>query len=245
MKLSSKRIRQFYDRFHRRQESKVVDFMTKNRHCFLKSRLTYQKGKVLLVGCGSGDEMSILAKNHQAVGMDISPVAIYKSKKKYPHFKYVLGDAQKMPFKKSEFDCLVCSEVIEHLADEAKFLKEAHRVLKPKGRLILTTPNWFSWYGLARKIGESLFKRPFTSAEQPIDHWYTYWSLRKKTKAYFLKDWCGLWFFPPFGRGKYLLSDSITYPLVRIFHPFNIFLRRKVPWFGHLLFFDLLKKGKK
>jgi len=241
----SKTVKNFYNHFHNRKESKVVNLMFQNRYRLLRSLLKNQKGKILVVGCGSRDEMSILNKGCQGVAFDISEVAIKKSKIKYPQFRYVVGNAMKMPFKKEEFDCLICSEVIEHLPDDEKFLKEAHRILKPGGRLILTTPNWISWYGVARKIGETLFRKPFTSGNQPIDNWYTYWSLKRKTDKYFvLLNRYGLWFFPPFGRGKYMIPEFIIYPLVKFLNPFNILLRGILPIFGHCHVFSLRKKSR-
>jgi ubiquinone/menaquinone biosynthesis C-methylase UbiE len=238
------KISQFYNNFHKKKEHKVVDFMTQNRYEFLRSLLKNQTGKVLVVGCGSRDEMSILNDKCEGTGLDISKVAVEKSKKNYPRFRYIVGDAQNMPFGQERFDCIVCSEVIEHLPDDEKFLEEAYRVLKPQGRLIITAPNWISWYGLARKLGEALLRRPLTSGDQPIDHWYTYWSLKRKTDQYFtMIDKWGLWFFPPFGKGKWMIPELIAYPLVRLLNPLNTLLRGIFPIFGHCLAFELTKQG--
>lgn len=242
--MKRKEVKQFYDCFHQRKPNRVVRLMFWNRYYFLRSLLENQRGKVLVVGCGSDDEMSIVNDRCQGVGIDISKVAIEKSKQKYPRFKYLVADAMKMPFKKGEFDCLVCSEVIEHLPNEMRFLKEAFRVLKPGGRLIITTPNWLNWYGLARWLGEAILKKPLTAADQPIDHWYTYWSLKEKVDRWFFleKRW-GLWFFPPFGKGRYTLPDFLTYPLVKLFNPVNKLLRPLLPIWGHSLVFDLRRRS--
>ncbi len=54
----------------------------------------------------------------------------------------VLADAcAPLPFRTGSFDALVCMEGIEHFEDQTGFLRECARVLKPGGRLVLTTPN--------------------------------------------------------------------------------------------------------
>lgn len=244
--MSDKKIQDFYNEFHERKEHKVVDFMNDNRYFFLKRLLMDKNGKVLVVGCGSRDEMSILNNKCIGFGVDISKNAVKKSKKKYPHYSYQVADAQNLPFKDNMFDCVVCSEVIEHLPNDGLFVNEASRILKPNGILILTTPNWISWYGLARVIGERIFRKPFTSGDQPIDHWYTYSSLRNKVTSKFrlLQRW-GLWFFPPFGKGKYMIPEILIYPVVRLLHPINVFLRKPLFYFGHMLAFELVNIKKK
>jgi SAM-dependent methyltransferase len=62
----------------------------------------------------------------------------------FPHggMQGVLADACAcLPFQDASFDALVCMEGIEHFEDQTGFLRECARVLKPGGRLVLTTPN--------------------------------------------------------------------------------------------------------
>ena len=234
----------FYNHFHHRQEPAVVDFLNNQRYLFLKKKMASQKGNVLVVGCGSKNEMDCLNNQCDGVGLDISEVAIKKCRQRYPNSSFVVGDAQALPFSGEKFDCLVCSEVIEHLPNDEKFIIEAFRVLKPRGRLLITTPNWISFFGLARKTGEWLLKRPLTMGDQPIDHWSTYWSLKKKILPKFdLIDCQGIWYFPPFGRGRYYLPDRPTMALVKIFNPLSIALGSVIPHFGTILCFDLRKRS--
>lgn len=61
---------------------------------------------------------------------------------------------QGLPYPDASCDIVWCAEVIEHLHDPRKFLREVERVMKPGGAAILTTPNsnwWF--YGVARLWG--------------------------------------------------------------------------------------------
>jgi ubiquinone/menaquinone biosynthesis C-methylase UbiE len=64
----------------------------------------------------------------------------FKLNKKQFHFKTVDAN-QTLPYKQHFFDLIVSSETIEHLKNPHHFLSELHRILKPNGTIILTTPN--------------------------------------------------------------------------------------------------------
>jgi SAM-dependent methyltransferase len=62
----------------------------------------------------------------------------------FPHagMRGVIADAcERLPFREASFDAVVCMEGIEHFEDQTGFLRECARVLRPGGRLVLTTPN--------------------------------------------------------------------------------------------------------
>lgn len=53
------------------------------------------------------------------------------------------GDVTRLPFEDNTFDCIVTSEVLEHIQDDVTAIHEFHRVLKPGGTLAATVPTWF------------------------------------------------------------------------------------------------------
>jgi SAM-dependent methyltransferase len=55
----------------------------------------------------------------------------------------VRGDATRLPFADATFDCIVTSEVLEHIDDDVSALNELVRVLRPGGVLAATVPSWF------------------------------------------------------------------------------------------------------
>ena len=55
----------------------------------------------------------------------------------------LLGDATRLPFPDNTFDCVVTSEVLEHIQNDVAAIAELHRVLKPGGTLGVTVPTWW------------------------------------------------------------------------------------------------------
>ena len=236
--MTDKSVKKFYEKYHSDGiDNPVADFMQKERCQILRNFLKNENGNILVVGCGSWQEMSIINDEAKATGIDISKVAVEKVKKQFPQFSLKVADATDLPFEDKEFDCVVCSEVIEHIENRDKAFSEINRVLKKGGTFVITTPNWWSWYGLARLIAEKLFSKPFTSGDQPIDNWSNPVSLRNELyKANFsviLKR--GIWYYPPFGKGKKQLPHQITLPIVKLFYPLDYFLGNILPWFGHMI----------
>ncbi len=104
----------------------------------------YSKSLVLDIASGIGYGAKILSKNAKKVmGVDIDKKTVYLANKRYGsnNVEFIWGDAQKIPLSKKSVDNAVTIETIEHLKNPKKFVKELYRVLKPKGFVILSTPN--------------------------------------------------------------------------------------------------------
>lgn len=103
--------------------------------------------RVLDLGCGNGRLYSALKdKNVRYVGIDSSAKLIEIAKTKYQgeNLKFLVVEALSLPFSENSFDKVFSIAVLHHIpSDEFRleFLKEAGRILKSKGLLILTVWN--------------------------------------------------------------------------------------------------------
>jgi SAM-dependent methyltransferase len=95
---------------------------------------------ILDLGCGVGDYTKAVCEiSKNTIGMDLSVSA---AKTKLPDVDFRAHDLNNpLPFSNNLFDSLVSINLIEHLYDEQLFLDECARVLKPGGKMALTTAN--------------------------------------------------------------------------------------------------------
>jgi SAM-dependent methyltransferase len=96
--------------------------------------------RILDLGCGEGTRLNWLTK--KGTGVDINGKAISLAKKKYPGHNFLIGDLSKLPFSKGSFDLVYSAYVFEHLKKPEKAFKEAVKVLKKRGRLVIVAPNY-------------------------------------------------------------------------------------------------------
>ena len=121
---------------------------------------------VLDVGCGTGPVITLLHDKYpekRYVGLDLTPAMIEVAQAKgLPNAEFVVGDAENLPFEDASFDAVLCSNSFHHYPNPEAFLREAHRVLRPGGKLILrdyTSNDFVVWLmntfelPLARLIG--------------------------------------------------------------------------------------------
>lgn len=98
-------------------------------------------GKVLDVGCGQGVILSRLkSEGRELYGFDVAPAAARIAKTMNKGGNFFAADAQNMSLKSNTFDCIVCTEVIEHVEGDS-VVRECYRVLKPNGVALFTAPN--------------------------------------------------------------------------------------------------------
>jgi 2-polyprenyl-3-methyl-5-hydroxy-6-metoxy-1,4-benzoquinol methylase len=102
-----------------------------------------ENANILEIGTGAGRGVEVLsAKAKHYTGIDKNTPLLAELKKNYPNYEFI--DMFIPPLKgiaNDSVDVIVTFQVIEHIEDDHLFLQEAHRVLKPGGKLFLTTPN--------------------------------------------------------------------------------------------------------
>ena len=97
--------------------------------------------RVLDLGCGNGRLYELLRKKSaDYYGVDASEKLIAIAKQRYPNAKFRVADALNLPFLDNFFDKIISIAVLHHIPSQElrlQFLKEANRVLKPKGLFFL------------------------------------------------------------------------------------------------------------
>ena len=96
--------------------------------------------RVLDLGCGDGALTGVLAgAGASVVGVDVAESALARARSKHPQLTFAVTPIDgPLPYDDGTFDVVWSSEVIEHVADTARWLSEVRRVLVPRGRLLLT-----------------------------------------------------------------------------------------------------------
>ncbi|HWE51625.1 MAG TPA: methyltransferase domain-containing protein [Bryobacteraceae bacterium] len=98
---------------------------------------------ILDAGCGSGYGASEFKDAGSVTAFDISAEAVQHARDNFagPHVWHLQAGCESLPFADGSFDLVVAFEVIEHLERWQDMLREARRVLKPAGVLLVSTPN--------------------------------------------------------------------------------------------------------
>lgn len=97
---------------------------------------------ILDIGCGEGMMTDFLTKKNVVIGADefMQGKGLINAKKK-GLIPVKLDAEHDLPFYDDSFDAFLCLDMIEHVKNWKKLIKEIYRVTKPDGLLILSTPN--------------------------------------------------------------------------------------------------------
>ncbi|MFH1391822.1 MAG: class I SAM-dependent methyltransferase [Candidatus Diapherotrites archaeon] len=95
----------------------------------------YVKGKMLDVGCNEGEFRKFILPNTNYFGIDINP------KPKKVNFPFKQLSVENNLEQLGKFDSVTLIALIEHLKKPEKAIKNVHKILNKKGRIIITTPS--------------------------------------------------------------------------------------------------------
>ncbi len=192
------------------------------------SFLPKKRGKTIRVldaGAGSGSlSLMLKEKGFTVSACDINP-------KQYAVSGIQCKKAnlnEKIPYRSGTFDYVMSLEMIEHLEDPWTFLREARRVLKPKGQLILSTPNVTH---ISSRVFYLLFGRfiPFWSRRYMEFNWHIqpifFWTLS------FMLDHIGY------------VTKRTTYNEGKLFPLFKMFFKNGRLYFGSPISISYLPKN--
>jgi len=128
---------ELYDRF----------FDTEDRHWWFVGRRRLvtdllrrsgARGRILDLGCCTGGVLQPLGDFGSAIGLDPAPEAAVYCRRR--GLAMAVGSGLELPFADASFDAILALDVIEHVADDVALLREARRVLRPGGALVVTVP---------------------------------------------------------------------------------------------------------
>jgi ubiquinone/menaquinone biosynthesis C-methylase UbiE len=106
---------------------------------------------ILDVGCGDGYLLRKAARRASLVlGVDVVESRLRASRggpadshcSGYPAIELAVADGQRLPFADASFDRIICTEMLEHVADAQLALRELARLLRPGGRLAISVPHF-------------------------------------------------------------------------------------------------------
>ena len=117
-------------------------------NCRLKGiykQLKYLKNKKILdAGCREGYIGSLFLEDNKVTFVDIEEKHLKNIKK---HKNAIITKTDKLPFKRNYFDVIICSDVLEHIKEDKKVIKNLLDILKKDGILVLTNPAYSRYYG--------------------------------------------------------------------------------------------------
>lgn len=180
--VSKKEIEEFYNGYKAGEYGRHTSiYEQEGRLLAILSLIDLQEAKLVLdIGCGVGFLTRQYAKltRGQVIGIDSSKQSINEARDKaieegLDNLSFEVMDAEELQFENDTFDCIICSEVLEHLPSPEKALKEMSRVVKPTGKVVITTPNPWNWnmvYGavlrkLRRTAEGQIYDQPLSPLE--------------------------------------------------------------------------------
>lgn len=207
--IKNKNLRNIYNRIYKKGEEKhYTSFIVKGGPTgeaieVLKSLSSWKGKRVLDVGCGTGYFAYLAAKKGAKVlGIDFSESAIDSARKTYslPNLEYKNLDISKII---GEYDVVVSVGTLEHMDNPFNALRRMKKHLNPKGKIIVTCPNWTNPRGYVLMTLKHLFNIPITLADlhylTPLD--FVRWA--KKLKM----DLSWRTFDRSWGHGEVMIKD--------------------------------------
>jgi 2-polyprenyl-3-methyl-5-hydroxy-6-metoxy-1,4-benzoquinol methylase len=105
--------------------------------------LNLENKNIFDIGCYDGTFLDIIEnRNNNFFGLEASDWGVERCCEKNINVQqYFFNDKNKLPYENNFFDVVIAGEIIEHIYDTDFFLEEIYRILKPGGKVLVSTPN--------------------------------------------------------------------------------------------------------
>lgn len=128
---------------------RTVPGLAEENYWFRRHEVVYRRlsqrcvdREVLEAGCGEGYGAELIADvATRVIGLDYDEQTVAHVRARYPRIDVRHGNLAELPLSAGAVDVVVNFQVIEHLWDQGQFVAECHRVLRPGGVLLMSTPN--------------------------------------------------------------------------------------------------------
>ncbi|MFC2129155.1 class I SAM-dependent methyltransferase [Bacteroidota bacterium] len=124
-------------------DSMVVRDENRRIHQLIISKIPWDAKLVLDVGCGGGWlSKQIVNDSTQVISMDVSSENPLHALRSHPHENHfgLVADVFNLPIKEESIDCIVASEIMEHVPSPKLFIDVLLKALVKGGKLLITTP---------------------------------------------------------------------------------------------------------
>jgi SAM-dependent methyltransferase len=121
----------------------------------LISSLDIRNNSIILdIGCGVGSNLSLLTlKSSRVLGVDSEIYSLSLAKKRFSTVPLINGDLQKLPLKSDSIDCILATDILEHVDEDTVGIKEIYRTLRNEGKVIFTVPAFGFLWGIQDIVG--------------------------------------------------------------------------------------------
>ncbi|MEK7151737.1 MAG: methyltransferase domain-containing protein [Patescibacteria group bacterium] len=169
--MSNEKFKQVFDIAAPEYDATSNPFMVHTRKIIFDQ---WAAGRCLEVGAGTGEISKFLSnKRGGVVATDISPKMVQQMKKR--GIEAYECDAENLPFSDNSFDSVISAEMLFYLDNPDNFLKEAYRVLRPEGRLLISCASNFpmKFYDKIRSALRSFGIKKWTCCDDPLKDFMT------------------------------------------------------------------------
>jgi len=132
-------------------------------------------GEILDIGCADGTATKFILEQSKAdlvVGVDVLQKSVDYAQKRFisKKLKFLMAEAEKLPFEKNQFEAVFCLDSIEHFFEPEKVMEEIRRVLKKDGYLVILVHTnsllfriiWFFWENTRGWVWKGTHVRKFS-----------------------------------------------------------------------------------